>query len=268
MIEMFQYPFIIRALLAGILIGFSASYFSVFVVQRKISYIGSGLAHAAFGGVALGLLLGITPILTAIPFTFIIAILTVYLQERSKISTDSIIGILYSLSVAVGIIFLALKENYTSDAYTYLFGSILTVSVPDLIIAFVLSIITIFSFYKFWNRWTYATFDREMAKADKISVLRDDYLLMLMISLTVVLAIKIVGIILISAYIVIPGAFARLISNRFIVMTYIAVIFGVITSIIGLILSYQLDFPSGAVIIILQAILFGFALLLNKSKNN
>lgn len=266
MFEMLQYPFFTRALLAGILIGFSASYFSVFVVQRKISYIGSGLAHAAFGGVALGLLLGITPILIAIPFTFLIAILTVYLQEHSKISIDSIIGILYSFSVAIGIIFLAIKQNYTQDAYTYLFGSILTVSISDLIISLLLGIITIISFFRYWNRWSYATFDREMAKADKIPVLLDDYLLILMISLTVVLAIKIVGIILISAYIVIPGAFARLLAKRFITMTYIAIIFGVFSSILGLILSYQLDFPSGAVVIVLQSIFFAIALLVNKNK--
>ena len=99
MLEMFQYPFIQRALLAGILIGFSASYFSVFVVQRRISYIGSGLAHAAFGGVALGLLIGIEPLIIAVPFTILIALLTVYLKEHTKISTDSIIGILDRKSV-------------------------------------------------------------------------------------------------------------------------------------------------------------------------
>lgn len=268
MLELFQYPFLLRALFVGILIGFSASYFSIFVVQRKISYIGSGLAHAAFGGVALGLLLNISPIMIAIPFTFLVALLTVYLQEHSKISVDSIIGILYSFSVALGIIFLALKDNYTADAYTYLFGSLLTVSMSDLYISMVLSLVTIFSFYKYWNRWSYATFDREMAKADKVPVLKDDYILMLMIALTVVLAIKIVGIILIAAYIVIPGAFARLLVKRFINMTYFAIIFGVITSIIGLLISYELDYPSGAVIIVLQSILFGVALIINRIKYN
>ncbi|MBX3044470.1 MAG: metal ABC transporter permease [Candidatus Kapabacteria bacterium] len=267
MLEMFEYPFLQRALLAGILIGFSASYFSVFVVQRRISYIGSGLAHAAFGGVALGLLLGIEPLLTAIPFTLFIALLTVYLKEHSKISTDSIIGILYSVSVAFGIIFLALKDDYTADAYTYLFGSILTVSSSDIWISGGLALLSLITLKLYWGRWAYATFDRELAKSDKLPVLADDYTLMLMTALTVVLAIKIVGIILITAYIVIPGSFARLVSNRFMTMTVVSISMGIISSIAGLILSYHLDLPSGAVIIVLQALLFVIALFYNKIMN-
>lgn len=267
MLDMLQYPFLVRAMLAGILIGFTASYFSVFVVQRRISYIGSGLAHAAFGGVALGLLMGIEPLITAVPFTLFIAMLTVYLKEHTKISTDSIIGILYSVSVALGIIFLALKDDYTADAYTYLFGSILTVTPSDIWMSAALAITTLFTFRLYWGRWAYATFDRELARADKLPVLADDYTLMLMTAITVVLAIKIVGIILITAYIVIPGSFARLVAKRFLNMTIISILMGVITSILGLILSYHLDLPSGAVIIILQAILFIFAVFYNKISN-
>lgn len=268
MLEMFQYPFIQRALLAGILIGFSASYFSVFVVQRRISYIGSGLAHAAFGGVALGLLLGIEPLLTAVPFTLFIALLTVYLKEHTKISTDSIIGILYSVSVALGIIFLALKTDYTADAYTYLFGSILTVSTSDIWLSGLLALMCVVTFKLYWGRWAYATFDRELARSDKLPVLADDYTLMLMTAITVVLAIKIVGIILITAYIVIPGSFARLVTRRFSVMTIVSIAMGVITSIFGLIFSYHLDLPSGAVIIILQSGFFVFAVIYNKFSNS
>ncbi|MDT3738451.1 MAG: metal ABC transporter permease [Candidatus Kapabacteria bacterium] len=268
MIEMFGYPFLQRALLAGILIGFAASYFGVFVVQRRISYIGSGLAHAAFGGVALGLLLGIEPLITAVPFTLFIAVLTVYLKEYTKISTDSIIGILYSVSVALGIIFLSLKDDYSADAYTYLFGSILTVTESDIWISVSLVIVTLITFKLYWGRWAYATFDRELAKADKLPVVADDYTLMIMTAITVVLAIKIVGIILITAYIVIPASFARLMTKRFIYMTYWSIGMGVVSSIAGLIISYQLDFPSGAVIIILQALLFLSAVFYSKIKNN
>ncbi|MDX9789576.1 MAG: metal ABC transporter permease [Candidatus Kapaibacterium sp.] len=266
MLEVFSHPFMQRALLAGILIGFTASYYSVFVVQRRISYIGSGLAHAAFGGVALGLLMGIEPLISAVPFTLIIALLTVYLRENTRISSDSIIGILYSISVAAGIIFLALKTDYTSDAYTYLFGSILTVSMTDVYLSVLLALSTVMTFKSYWGRWAYATFDRELAAADKLRVIADDYILMLMTAVTVVLAIKIVGIILITAYIVIPGAFARILSGRFVNMTAIAVIMGVSSSIAGLILSYYLDLPSGAVIIVLQALMFVFAVINNKIK--
>jgi zinc transport system permease protein len=264
MLEMFEYPFFQRALISGILIGFSASYYGVFVVQRRISYIGSGLAHAAFGGVALGLLIGVEPLITAIPFTLFIAALTVYLKENTKISTDSIIGILYSVSVALGIIFLALKENYSADAFTYLFGSILTVSDFDIWMSAFLAVMTAITFKLYWGRWAYATFDRELAKSDKLPALADDYTLMIMTAITVVLAIKIVGIILITAYIVIPGSFARLISKSFFSMTIISIFMGVVSSIVGLILSYHLDLPSGAVIILLQVLIFLAGVIFNK----
>jgi zinc transport system permease protein len=268
MLEMLSYPFVQRALLAGIFIGFAASYFGVFIVQRRISYIGSGLAHAAFGGVALGLLIGIEPLITAIPFTLIISALTVYLKENTKISSDSIIGILYSISVAIGIVLLALKEDYTSDAFSYLFGSILTVTEMDIWLSMTLAFMTLLTFKLFWGRWAYATFDRELAKSDKLPVLADDYTLMILTALTVVIAIKIVGIILITAYIVIPASFARQITKRFINMTILAIIMGLFTSISGLIISYYLDLPSGAVIIILQTLLFVLAVIYNKFRNN
>lgn len=264
MLEMFEFPFIQRALLAGIFIGFSASYYGVFVVQRRISYIGSGLAHAAFGGVALGLLMGIEPLITAVPFTLLIAVLTVYLKENTKISTDSIIGILYSVSVALGIVFLALKENYSADAYTYLFGSILTVTNSDIWMSVLLAISTVLTFKLYWGRWAYSTFDSELAKSDKLPVLVDDYILMLMTAITVVLAIKIVGIILITAYVVIPASFARQISKSFLSMTVISIVMGVLSSIVGLIISYHLDLPSGAVIIILQVVIFLISAAINK----
>jgi ABC-type Mn2+/Zn2+ transport system permease subunit len=120
MIEIFSLPFIQRAAIAGVLIGFVTSYYGVFIVQRKLSFLGSGLAHSAFGGAALGLLLDTEPLWVALPFTIIISILIVYLKEKSKLSGDTSVGILFSVAVALGIIFLSLKKGYTNDAFTYL----------------------------------------------------------------------------------------------------------------------------------------------------
>lgn len=256
--EMFTYPFFLKALVVGILIGFASSYFSVFVVQRKISFIGSGLAHAAFGGVALGLLLGLEPLWIALPFTLLVAYLIIFLQYKTKVSTDAVIGVIFSVAVALGIIFLSLKKEYSQDAYSYLFGSILTVSNFDLIISFILMVLTVISIKLFWARWSYATFDSELARSDRINVDRDDYILVFYIGLTTVLAIKIIGIILISAFLVIPGASSKLIAKTFKQMTVFAIIIGVSSNIAGLILSFQLDLPSGAVIIMIQALIFAF----------
>ncbi len=256
MLDFLNYTFMQNALIAGILIGFLASYFGVFVVQRKMSFLGSGLSHSAFGGVALGLLLNTEPLWIAIPFTIIVSILIVYLKEKTKIETDTSIGILFSVSVAIGIILLALRTNYSGDAYSYLFGSILSVSTNDIIAISVLSAIAIFTIYYKWADWAYASFDSELAVSDKINVVRDDYLLSILIAITIVVAMKIIGIILISAFLVIPAAAGKIISKTFFSMTLNSILIGIFSSIIGLIFSYVFDIPSGAAIILFQALVF------------
>lgn len=267
MFEAFTYPFFQKALTAGLLTGFTGSYYGAFVVQRKISFIGSGLAHAAFGGVALGLLLGVEPLITAVPFTIIVAMAIVYLQKHTKLAADALIGILFALSVALGIIFLAVKTQYTSDAYAYLFGSILTVNDREIIVALLLSAVTIMTFFKLWARWAYSTFDSELAGADKVPIELDNNILILLISVTIVISIKIVGIILISAYLVIPPASARLISSSFGSMTVLSVIIGMLSSVMGIIFSYYLDLPSGAIIVITQSVIFFVIVIFSYMKN-
>lgn len=264
MLEMITYPFMQRALLAGIIIGFIGSYYGVFIVQRKMSFLGSGLAHAAFGGVALGILLKTEPMWIAIPFTIIVSLAISILKEKTQLGGDTSIGILFSLSVALGVIFLSFNQSYSADAFSYLFGSVLTVYVSDLIIGLLLIVITILTFFGLWSRWAYSTFDSDLAKSDRINVVRDDYILSVLISIAIVISIKIVGIVLIAAYLVIPPATARLLSKTFIKMTILSVIIGVITSIIGLLISYQLDLPSGATIILTQSLVFIISIFISK----
>ncbi len=264
---MFGQEFFIKAIVVGVLTGFSSSFFSAFVVQRKISFIGSGLSHAAFGGIALGLLLNVEPLAVAIPFTLMAAFLIYYLKNKTNVSTDAIIGVVFSFAVAMGIIFLALKESYSQDAYSYLFGSILTLNNTDIILSIVLFLLTVASAVFFWERWAYATFDWELAKAEKLPVIRDDYIFAAFLGLVIVLAIKIVGIILISAFLVIPGASAKLFSRTFFKLTVNSIVIGVLSVVAGLMLSYQLDLPSGALIIVLQTIIFVIATIISKLKN-
>ncbi|HPI19948.1 MAG TPA: metal ABC transporter permease [Candidatus Kapabacteria bacterium] len=264
MIEIFSLPFIQRAAIAGILIGFVTSYYGVFIVQRKLSFLGSGLAHSAFGGAALGLLLETEPLWVALPFTVIISILIVYLKEKSKLSGDTSVGILFSVAVALGIIFLSLKKGYTNDAFTYLFGSILSVQKIDLIFSSFLALLSVGTFFSQWKKWAYATFDVELAQADKISVLKDEYILSILISVTIVISIKVVGIVLLTAFLVIPAATARLISSTFFQMTIYSIIIGIVSSFVGLVASIQLDLPTGAVIILIQAIFFIISLFFSR----
>jgi zinc transport system permease protein len=244
-----------RALIAGVLTGVVGSYYGVFIVQRGMSFLGSGLAHAAFGGVALGLLLNREPLWVAVPFTIIVAVLITWIRDRSDLGADTVIGIFFALSMALGIVFLSRIPNYTTDAFTYLFGSILSVSTTDLYASIAITVLVLLAL-PLWGRWAYATIDREAARADRIPVKFDDYLISILIAVTIVVAAKVVGIVLISAFLVIPAAASRIVSRRFLAMTYISVAFGSASVILGLFGSYSMDIPSGATIILVQTLIF------------
>ena len=265
MFEILSLPFMQRALIAGIFVGFLSSYYGVFIVQRGLGFLGSGLAHAAFGGVALGVLLNQEPLWIAVPFTVIVAIGITWVKDKTNLGSDTTIGIFFSVSMALGIIFIFLKRQYTSDAFNYLFGSILSVTVIDLIFSAALVIITIILF-PIWKRWAYSSFDRELAQADRIPVQSDDYLLSVLIAVTIVVSIKVVGIVLIAAFLVIPPATSRLINKSFSKMTFTSIVIGIFTALFGLWISYYLDVPSGATIILVQAVIFFIIMIFQSSK--
>lgn len=252
-------PFMQRALLAGVLVGILASYYGVFVVQRGLSFLGSGLAHAAFGGVALGLLLETEPLWVAVPFTVLVALGITWVRDRTTLGADTAVGVFFSVAVALGVVFLSLRREYSADAFSYLFGSILAVVPSDLWMTSALVLLTLV-LRPAWSRWAYATFDRELALADRVPVERDDYLLAVLIALTTVVAVKVVGIVLIAAFLVIPAATARLLARTFRGMTAASMACGVGSALVGLLVSYRLDVPSGATIVLVQATAFVLAM--------
>jgi zinc transport system permease protein len=262
-IEALSYPFMQRAIIAGVLIAALGGYYGTFIVQRKLSFLGSGLAHAAFGGVALGLLLLMEPLLVALPFTVLVAIGITWLKERTRIEGDTAVGIFFAVSVALGVIFLSLRTEYTGDAYAYLFGSILAVQPTDLLAAFGVLMLTLFS-SRAWGRWAYATFDKELARVDRLNLRREEYILSVLVALTIVIAVKMMGIVLVSAFLVIPAATARQVAVTFWGMTLYSVLFGVLGTLVGLWLSYLFDFPSGATIVLALALGFSIASVLRR----
>lgn len=254
-LDALRLPFVQHALIAGILIALVSGYLGVFVVQRGMSFLGDGLAHAAFGGVALGLLINVDPLLVAAPFTLLAALGIMWVRERTSLGSDTAIGVFFALSVALGVVFLALKQQYTADAFSYLFGSILFISSADIGVTFVLALLTAASF-KMWPRWASATFDREIAQTDGIRPSRDDYWLVGLIAVTVVVAVKLVGIVLIASFLVIPAASARLISRTFSQMTLLAMGIAVFCAAAGLFISLSLNLPSGATMILTMSAVF------------
>ncbi|MBI1292568.1 metal ABC transporter permease, partial [bacterium] len=200
--------FLVLAFLAGSLVALLSAFYGVFVVQRSLGFLGNGLAHAAFGGVALGILLGVEPLAVALPFTIAISAGIVWLREHSRLGADTIIGIFFSVSMALGILLLSKTPRFNTDAFAYLFGSILSVRPMDLLATCGAALVTL-ACAPLWGRWAYATFDRELALADKIPSQRDDYILSACLALVIVVAMKVVGITLIAAFLVIPPAAAR-----------------------------------------------------------
>jgi zinc transport system permease protein len=263
MIDLLSMPFMQRAFIAGCLVGFLASYFGVFVVQRRLSFLGTGLAHAAFGGVALGLLLQTEPLWIAVPFTVLVALGINWIRTSTGLTGDTAIGIFFSVAVALGVVFLSLRQDYTADAFAYLFGSILAVTVADIWVTTGVTVVAVV-LIPMWSRWAYATFDLELAAADGLRVVQHDYLLSVLLAVTVVVAVKVVGILLVAAFLVIPAASARLLSSTFFAMSLVSAALGILSAVVGLLLSYQLDIPSGATIILVQAAVFCGAVVFGK----
>ncbi|RIH85873.1 High-affinity zinc uptake system membrane protein ZnuB [Meiothermus luteus] len=259
MLEALQLPFMQRALLAGLLVGGLASYLGVMVVQRRLSFLGDGLAHAAFAGVALGLLLHQEPLWVAIPFAVGVSLAITWVREQSSLGDDTAIGIFFAVSVALGVLFMSLRQGFAPDAVAYLFGSILTVTPTDLW-AMGLVALGVVALLPLWPDWAYATFDRELALADRRPVLLHDYLLAALVALVVVVSVKVVGIVLIAAFIVIPAATARLLSQTFAAMTLRAVGIGAFSVLPGLASAYLFDIPAGSAIVLTQALFFLLAL--------
>lgn len=266
MADLLSYPFMQRALVGGILVGAMASYLGVFVVQRRLSFLGAGLSHAAFGGIALGLLLRFEPLTVAVPFTLVVALAINWVRRHTRLAGDTAVGVFFAVAVALGLVFLSLRQQISTDAFAYLFGSILAVSNTDIGVALAMSAVVLSTLPVLWGRWAYASFDPESARADQLPVDRDDYLLFAFLAVTIVISVKVVGIVLMAAFLVIPAAAARLIAPTFVAMTWISVAIGVLTAVGGLFVSYLADVPSGATIVLVQAAVF-FAAMFTRGRN-
>ena len=265
--DVFSLAFMQRALIAGILVGALSSYLGVFVVQRRLSFLGSGLAHAAFGGVALGLLLQTEPLWIAVPFTVAVAVAINWVRTRTILSGDTAVGVFFAVAMAAGIIFITWKDDYTVDVFSYLFGSILAVTPDDLWLSGGLTVVCI-ALYRLWPRWAYATFDAELANSDRLDVRRDDYILSVLLAVAVVVSVKVVGVLLVAAFLVLPAASSRLLTTRFLHTTLLSVAIGVVTALAGLIASFYVDVPSGAAIILTQAGVFGCGLVISRRRGH
>jgi zinc transport system permease protein len=266
MTELLSLAFMQRALAAGVILGTVLATVSFFVVLRNLSFIGVGVSHSAFGGVALGALAGVSPTAVAIPFAVGVANAIGVVSRRGKLSLDATIGIFFSLAMALGIIFIGLSNRYNVDLFGYLFGSILAVSSADLILIGVLAGVILVLVALLFKEFLFVAFDPEVARVSGIPVVFLDHLLLTLLALAVVISIKVIGIVLVSALLVIPGATALQITRRYGPAIALSIATGLVSTVGGLVLSYYADLASGATIVMLGSVLFFAALLWGRRR--
>jgi len=254
--ELFRYKFFANALLAAILASISCGIIGTYIVSRRIVFICGGISHASFGGIGIGYYLGINPILGAAIFAVLSALGIEFISKKIDIRKDSLIGILWSFGMAIGIIFVFITPGYAPNLMSYLFGSILTVSGLDLFLMLVLDIIIILFFSLFFKVILFTSFDHEYAKTHNAPVQLINYFLISLIALTIVLNIRVVGIILVISFLTIPQTIANLFSKNFSAIIFYSILFGLLGSFSGLIISYKINIPSGASIIFSFVVLF------------
>jgi len=259
--DIFSYGFMQRALLAGVIVGLLCSVLSLFVVLKRLSFVGAGISHSAFGGVALGFLLGIEPTWTAAIFCVLIALLIGLVKQRGKIQEDTAIGIFFAATMAFGILLIGLSKRYNMDLFGYLFGNILAISGSDLKMVIAVSIVVLSILAIFFKELLFYSFDEEMTKVSGIPAGLLNYLLLTLLALVIVISIKVVGIVLVSALLVIPGATGRQVTSNYRGMLAVSLLVGLLATTGGLILSCFLNLPSGSTIVLLATLFFFLSLL-------
>ncbi len=227
-----------------------------YIVARRMVFISGGITHASFGGVGIGYYFGWPPLAGAAVVAILAALITEHLTRKKAIRNDSIIAIMWSLGMAIGIIFVTLTPGYTPNLMSFLFGSIITVTVTDLWFMGGLALAVVSFFTVYFLPILHVSFDEGFARTRGIPVMRYNYLLIILVALTIVLGIRIAGIILVLSILTIPQNISNLFTNRFSHMMIGSVVIGFVASVLGLVASYALDIPSGATIIFILVILY------------
>ena len=263
-LDPFAYEFMQRALVAALAVAAVCAVIGVFIVQRGLAFLGDGLAHAAFGGIAIGLFLGASienAVWIAIPFTSIVALGIGFVLRRTQLRGDVASGVFFSFSFALGVLFLGLRtaSDRQVDVESLLFGNMLALTPQVLQVVVIVAIVALLVTFLLWSRLAYTIFDPELAAISGVPVAVLEYLL-LVETAVVVVAVKTVGVVLVSSFVVIPAATARLLGRTLAGVTVLALAIGTIGSVIGLLASFHLDTPSAATIILLHSAAFGVAL--------
>jgi len=259
---MLSYGFMQRALLGGSLVAILCSVLGVFLVLRRLSLIGDGLSHVTFGSVAIAMLFRLQSVylmLAIVPLVMASSLGILKLAQRARIYGDAAIGIVSALGIAVGVMLASVAGGFNVDLFSYLFGNILSISAGELGIAALLFTVVLLGVAVFYNDLFASTFDEELAKTSGIDTERINGVLVLLTALTVVLAMKVVGIMLISALLILPAVSALQIAKGFKTAIVCAAVIGVLTVVVGITVSFLANVPTGATIVLINFVVFFLA---------
>lgn len=261
-----HYSFMQNAFVAALLASIVCGIIGTVVVEKKLVSMSGGIAHASFGGIGAGYFLGIEPILGGIAFALITSLSVAGLKRRTTTYTDTIISMFWSGGMALGILFIALTPGYPPDMTSYLFGDILSVSNLYILVMVILSVVILIAIASMFNYWKIYLFDEEYTKIMGISTKFLENVLYALIALSIVILIRVVGVILSISMLTIPPAIARLYTHELKKIMILSAILGALFNCLGLVLSYYLNIPSGATIIMISITSYFVAVIIKKIK--
>ena len=254
--HMFSYAFIQRALLVGVLVSLCSALLGVSLVLKRYSMIGDGLSHVGFGALAVAAALGLAPLKAAIPVVIIAAFFLLRLSESSSIKGDSAIALVSSGALAVGIVVVSAVSGMNTDIMNYMFGSILSVGTEDAFLSIVISLIVLILYVLLFNRIFAVTFDENFAKASGVRVGLFNTILAVLTAVTIVIGMRMMGALLISSLIIFPSLTAMRVCKRFKPVVITSAVLSVLTFLIGFMLSYIFETPTGATIVCVDVLVF------------
>lgn len=263
-LPLLHYTFMQRALLAGTLVALACSCLGVFLVLRRFSLIGDGIAHVSFATIALGLLLHASPLVLSLPLVALAALLILTLTEKANVYGDAAIGLVSSFGLAVGVMLASLAGGFNVDLFSYLFGNILTISHSEVMLAVLLSLLVLAAIFLFYHDLFILTFDEEYARAVGIKAKRLNQMLILLTAFTVILGIKVVGTMLVSSLIILPAVTALQLAKSFKSAILTAAVLGMASVLVGIFLSAAFNLPAGSSIVLVNFVFFLLALPLRK----
>lgn len=264
MLNFFQYDFVLRGLIAGIIIALVAPVVGIFLVLRRYSLIADTLSHVSLAGIAIGFLLGINPLFTAIIATVSSSVFIEKLRNSKKVYGESALALFLSGSLALAIVLIGLSHGFNSSLFNYLFGSIGTVTVIDIVTVSILGLVVVIVVKMLFPKLLYLTFDSEAAQVAGINVNGINTVFAILSAATISLSIPIVGVLLISALLVIPVLAALQFKKSFMATIFIAQGVSLICVVLGVILSFYFNLATGGTIVLLTVFAFLISSLLSK----